>query len=143
MRAVPLLTDEESQELFESNLPLGGLLPVRVEIANATGASVELKRARFRLRDSEGREWKFRSARQAISRILSADKVTLYNPQSRRKFEEAFRAHALDMETPLAAAERRQGLIFFQTPKKEAITNPVGLILTVERLPQPIEIRLN
>jgi hypothetical protein len=28
VRAVPLTADEESQELFQANLPLGGLLPV-------------------------------------------------------------------------------------------------------------------
>src|SRR5258706_10168434 len=29
----PLLNDEESQELFEANLPLGGVLPLRVELS--------------------------------------------------------------------------------------------------------------
>lgn len=143
LRAVPLLADEESQELFESNLPLGGLLPVRVEIVNGSGAMVELKRARFRLRDGAGTEWKYRSAKQAVSRILDANDVTIYNPQARAKFEEAFRLHALNVETPLAPGERRQGLIFFQTPKKEAIESPAGLVLTIEKLPQPLELRLN
>src|ERR1051325_8862551 len=50
LRAVPLLTDEESQRLFEANLPLMGLLPVRVEITNESGAPLLLKRARLRLR---------------------------------------------------------------------------------------------
>src|ERR1043165_1629598 len=31
-RAAPLLTDEETQELFESNLQLAGLLPIRLEV---------------------------------------------------------------------------------------------------------------
>src|SRR5882724_3370349 len=42
-RAAPLLTDEESQELFESNLRLAGLLPVRVEIVHNGGDPIELK----------------------------------------------------------------------------------------------------
>src|ERR1044072_1819466 len=50
LRAVPLLTDEENQELFEANLPLAGLLPIRVEISNEGGGTVALDRARFRLR---------------------------------------------------------------------------------------------
>ena len=52
IRVAPLLTDEESQDLFEANLPLSGVLPVRVELAFQSGVPVELKRARFRLRDS-------------------------------------------------------------------------------------------
>ena len=143
LRAVPLLTDEESQQLFEANLPLGGLLPVRVEIRNESGDIIELKRARFHLRDAAGQEWKMRSAKQAVSRILDANEVTFYNPSSRREFEERFRAHALNTETPLAPMEARQGLIFFQTPRKEAVESPRGLVLTIEKLPQAIELRLD
>jgi hypothetical protein len=142
-RALPLLTDEESQELFEANLPLSGLLPVRVEIINESAAPVPLERARFRLRDSTGREWKARSARQAVSRILDANGVTLYNPNARARFEEAFSAYALDTKTPLAPAQHRRGMIFFQTPKKEAVESPGTLTLTIEKLPQPVELRLN
>jgi hypothetical protein len=143
LRAAPLLTDEESQELFEANLPLAGLLPVKVEITNQGSAPVEIKQARFRLRDAQGREWKLRSAKDAVSRILSSDKVTLYNPRSRAEFEEALRAYALDTKRALAASERRQGLIFFQAPKKEQVRTPRGLVLSIEKLPQPLEVQLN
>jgi hypothetical protein len=143
VRAVPLLTDEENQEMFEANLPLAGLLPVRVEINNEGGGMIALERARFRLRDGDGREWQVRSAKQAVSRILSANGVTFYNPHARKSFEEAVNAHALDLKTPLAPSQRRQGLIFFQTPRKEPVESPRALILTIEKLPQPVEVRLN
>jgi hypothetical protein len=143
LRAVPLLTDEESQELFEANLLLAGLLPVRVEMSNESGAPLEFKRLRFRLRAESGKEWKYRTAKQAVSRILEANQVFLYNPNSRAAFETAFRAHALDLQTPLAANQPRRGLIFFQTPQKDAVESPRGLVLTIEGLPQPLELRLN
>ncbi|HEY0005211.1 MAG TPA: hypothetical protein VGB17_10425 [Pyrinomonadaceae bacterium] len=143
LRAAPLLSDEESQELFESNLPLAGLLAVRVELTNSSGAPIEFKRLRFRLRDGEGRAWKARSAKEAASRILEANAVMLYNPQARKSFEEALSRQTLDLKTPLAAAERRRGLIFFQTPKKEAIEGPRNLVLTLEGLEQPLELPLN
>jgi hypothetical protein len=143
VRAVPLMTDEESQRLFESNLPLAGLLPVRVELVNNGGAPLLFKRVRFRLRDQSGKEWKLRTAKQVVARILEANDVYLYNPNSRAAFETAFRAHALDLSTPLEVNQQRRGLIFFQTPKKEAIESPGGLVLTVEGLPQPLSLRLN
>lgn len=143
VRAVALLTDEENQELFEANLPLAGLLPVRVEISNEGGGTVALDRARFRLRDGEGRVWQTRSAKQAVSRILSSNGITFYNPAARKGFEQAVSAHALDLKTPLAPSQRRQGLIFFQTPKKEPVESPRALTLSIEKLPQPIEVRLN
>ncbi|MBD0373264.1 MAG: hypothetical protein ICV60_20670 [Pyrinomonadaceae bacterium] len=143
LRAAPLLTDEESQELFEANLPLAGLLPIKVEITNQGSAPVELKPARFRLRDGEGVEWKLRSAKDAVSRVLSSDKVTLYNPRSRAEFERAVQSYALDTKRPLAPSERRQGLLFFQTPKKEQVRTPRGLILSIEKLQQPLQVTLN
>lgn len=143
LRAAPLLTDEESQEMFEANLPLAGLLPVKVEITNQGSAPLELKRARFLLRDAEGRAWKMRSARDVVSRILKDNDITLYNPRSRARFEEAVRAYVLDTRRPLAASERRQGLIFFQAPQKEEVTAPRGLTLSVEKLQQPLQVQLN
>src|SRR3712207_5997228 len=75
IRVAPLLTDEESQELFEANVPLSGVLALRVELEFQSGVPVEIKRARFRLRDSENREWKLLSAKTAVSRIMKANGV--------------------------------------------------------------------
>ena len=73
IRIAPLLTDEESQELFEANLPLSGVLALRVELDFQSGVPVEIKRARFRLRDGENKEWKLLSAKSAVSRIMKAN----------------------------------------------------------------------
>lgn len=144
IKVAPLLSDEESQELFEANLPLAGVLPLRVELEHESGVPVELKRARFRLHDGDGKEWKLLSPKQAISRILTANGVSLYNPSSRKQFEQEFTAYGLDLKTPLSSSDRRrQGFLFFQTPKKEPVSSPRGLALLAERLPQPVEIALN
>lgn len=144
INVAPLLSDEDSQELFEANLPLAGVLPLRVEIEHESGVPVELKRARFRLRDSDGKEWKMLSPKQAISRILKANDVYVYNPNSRKQFEQEFTAYGLDLKSPLSSTDRRrQGFLFFQTPNKEPIASPRGLVLLGERLPQPVEIVLN
>lgn len=144
LTAVPLLSDEESQELFEANLPLAGLLPVRVELTNTGDAPLALKkRLRFRLTDEAGKSWKLRNAKQAVSRILKSNQVTLYNPNSRAAFEAAFRQHTFDLETPLAPGEARRGLIFFQTPKKQPVESPHGLTLRLEGSAQPLLLRFN
>jgi hypothetical protein len=144
VRLAPLLSDEESQDLFEANLPLGGILPVRTELVFESGVPVEIKKARFRLRDGEGREWKFLAPKAAVGRILKANGVYAYNPNSRKRFEEEFTAYGIDLKTPLSESDRRrQGFLFFQTPKNEPVASPRGLVLTIERLPQPVEIQLN
>lgn len=141
VRVAPLLTDEESQELFEANLPLSGVLPLRVELVFQSGVPVEVKRARFGLRDNQNREWKLLSPKGAISRILKANGVFAYNPNSRKQFEKEFGAYAIDLKTPLSSSEsRRQGFLFFQTPDKLPVRSGQQLTLTVERLPQPATI---
>ncbi|HYR77748.1 MAG TPA: hypothetical protein VEM96_18165 [Pyrinomonadaceae bacterium] len=143
-RAMPLLSDEESQELFEANLQLAGLLPVRMEIVHNSGDAIELKRVRLRLRDAAGAEWKFVSAKQAIARILKANDVFAYNPASRKTFEKEFRAYELDLKSPLTPTERRrQGLVIFLSPKKDPVASPHGLTLAIEGLAQPATLKLN
>ena len=142
-RAAPLLTDEESQELFESNLHLAGLLPVRVEINHNSGVPIELRKVRFHLHDNSGADWKPISFKKAIARILKANGIFLYNPDSRKTFEKEFRAYELDLKAPLAEAERRRGFVIFLSPKKQPVASPHGLVLTVEGLSQPATLNLN
>ncbi len=143
-RAAPLLTDEETQELFESNLQLAGLLPVRVEIVHNSGEAMDLKKLRFHLHDASNAEWKMISAKQAIPRILKANSMFAYNPNSRKTFEKEFRAYELDLKTPLAHSEgKRQGIVIFQTARKDPVTSPRDLVLSVEGLGQPVSLKLN
>lgn len=144
VRVAPLLSDEETQELFEANLPVSGVLPVRLELAFESGVPVEIKRARFRLRDGAGREWKLISPKSAIGRILKANEVYAYNPNSRKQFEKEFSAYAIDLKTPLSSSNpRTQGFLFFETPDKLPVESVNSLTLQIERLPQPVEIKLN
>ena len=144
MRVAPLLTDEQSQELFEANLPVSGVLAVRVEMNFQSGVPVELKRARFRLHDGQNQEWKLLKPKSAVSRIMKANGVYAYNPNSRKQFEKEFGAYALDITTPLTSSDsRRQGFLFFQTPDKRPVRSGQQLTLSVERLPQPATITIN
>lgn len=144
LRVAPLLTDEQTQELFEANLPLSGVLPVRVELGFQSGVPAELSKARFHLRDDQNREWKLLSPKKAVSRIMKANGVTLYNPNSRKQLEQAFGAYGIDLKSPLSADNpRRQGFLFFQTPDKQAASSGQKLTLTVERLPQTASVTIN
>ena len=143
-RASPLLTDEETQELFESNLQLAGLLPVRLEIVHNSGDAVEIRKLKFRLHDEANTEWKLISAQQAMSRILKANGVFLYNPNSRKTFEKEFRAYEFYLKEPVTHAEgKRRGLLIFLSTKKDPVSSPKNLTLTIEGLAQPISLRLN
>ena len=143
IRVAPLLTDEQSQELFEANLPVSGVLAVRVEMVFQS-VPVELKKARFRLHDGQNKEWKLLSAKGAVSRIIKANGVYAYNPNSRKQFEKEFGAYGIDLKTPLSSGDtRREGFLFFQTPDKRPVPSGQQLTLTIERLPQLATIQIN
>ena len=144
VRVAPLLKDEESQELFEANLPLSGVLPLRLGLVFQSGLAIELKRARFHLRDGQNREWKLLSFKQVVSRIIKDNEVVAYNPDSRKQFEKDFGAYHLDLETPLVSTEpQREGFLFFKKPDKRPVETGQQLTLTVERLPQTATITIN
>ena len=143
-RAAPMLSDEKTQELFEANLQLAGLLPVRVEIKHNGGEAIELRKVRFRLTDAAGTKWKAISLKEAIARILKANDVFAYNPNSRKTFEQEFRAYELDLKSPLTNGEgRRQGLVIFLSPDKAPVSSPRSLVLTIEGFTQPVILNLN
>src|SRR5256714_4370947 len=143
-RAAPLLTDEETQELFESNLQLAGLLPIRLEVIHHGGDPIEIKKLKFRLHDASNANWKLISAKAAISRILKANDVFAYNPNSRRTFEKEFRAYEFNLKDPVTHAEgKRHGLLIFLSAKKDPVSSPKNLTLTVEGLAQPVSLKLN
>jgi hypothetical protein len=144
LRVAPLLSDEESQELFEANLPVSGVLAVRIELAFQSGLPIETKRARFRLHDDQNQEWKLLSPKNAVSRIMKANGISLYNPHSRKQFEQEFGAYAIDLKAPLSSSDpRRRGFLFFQTPDKRPVKSDLRLTLSVERLPQAASVVLN
>jgi len=144
VRVAPLLTDEQSQELFEANLPLSGVLPVRLELNFQSGAPIDLKRARFSVRDSQNRTWKLLTTKQAVSRIMKANGVFLYNPYSKKQFQSDLGAYGIDVKTALDSNQpQRRGFLFFQTPDKRPVEYNQKLTLVIERLPQPVSIPLN
>ena len=142
VRVGSLLTDEETQELFEANLPVAGILPVRIELSAQNGVPLELKRAKFGVRDNQNREWKLLSTKQAVSRILKANQISLYNPYSRKQFEQDMAAYSFDTKTPIPAGSRT-GFLFFQTPDKQPVQTAAKLTLVIEKLPKPVSIPLN
>lgn len=144
MRVAPFMTDEETQDLFEANLPLSGVLAVRLQLTFESGVPVETKNLRFHVRDSDGHEWKLISPKAAVAQILKANEVYAYNPNSRKQFEKEFASYAIELKTPLSDAERTHGgFIFFSAPKNTPVETSKALTLNIERLPQPIELKLN
>ncbi|HEY6803897.1 MAG TPA: hypothetical protein VI306_09990 [Pyrinomonadaceae bacterium] len=144
IRVGSLLTDEQSQELFEANVPVAGVLPVRLELNFHGDAAVELKKAKFKVRDNQNREWKLLTTKQAVSLIMKSNDIYAYNPHSKKQFEEDMGAYTVDVKTPLDSSQRnRSGFLFFLAPDKQPVDTNSKLTLVIEKLGQPVSIELN
>ncbi|MEK6325824.1 MAG: hypothetical protein AABN33_29655 [Acidobacteriota bacterium] len=128
-----MLTDEDFlYDTFDANLISAGILPVRVMLANSAAESVDLKDARFEVRSQAGRSFRASKADQAFKRLISYYGISVYNKAGYKESKNDFAEYALDTKTALAAAESRQGFLFFLMPSE--VARGAGLVLLVSRL---------
>jgi hypothetical protein len=124
------ITDEDFlYDTFDANLILAGILPVRVMLSNSGQESVILKNARFELRAMEVRTFKAINERQAFKLLISYYEISAYSKAGYAESLGAFSAYALDIKTPLAAGQSRQGLVFFSMSSEAA--RGAGLTMVV------------
>jgi len=126
------LSEDEVVRLFDGNLLLAGLLPVRVSIVNQSSAMVETSRARFYLVTADGKRLKQVSPKDALKKLFDYYGVRTYNVASFETLRERFSAHALTFPDKLSEGAQVQGIIFFDLAKAEAPSS--GLTLRIERL---------
>ncbi|HEY7545234.1 MAG TPA: hypothetical protein VID27_10145 [Blastocatellia bacterium] len=135
-------------DTFEANLLMAGVLPVRVRIANRGTEPVSLKKSRFEVRSDEPRAYKAITAGEAFNRVFSFYGISVYSKSGYRESKDDFLSHAIDLNSPLAGGESREGLMFFPVP--DDITRRPGLKLVARRLrsgekksDSAIELKLN
>lgn len=126
------VTDEDYlYDTFDANLIGAGILPVRVRLTNSGSEAVEFKKARFEI-ETQSKRFRLADARKSFKRLISYYGISVYSKAGYKESLDAFASYALELDTPLAASESRQGLVFFPVPA-EAARQP-GLTLVISRL---------
>jgi hypothetical protein len=132
-------------DTFDANLISAGVLPVRVMLRNSSDRTVDLQKARFEIRQQGGRGFKAVDARGAFKRLISYYEISAYNKSGYKESLGTFSEYGVDLKTPLAPGQSRQGLMFFLVPGEAA--HGAGLTLVVSRLGAeshpPVELKLN
>lgn len=132
-------------ETFDANLISAGVLPVRVMVNNSSGRTVDLKKARFEIRQQDGRGLKPVDARRAFKRLIAYYEISLYNKAGYKESLGTFSEYGVDLKTPLEPGQSRHGLMFFLAPGGAAQGG--GLTFVVRRLGSdtntPVELKLN
>ena len=126
------ITDEDFlYDTFDANLISAGIIPVRVMLTNSGGETVDCKNARFEI-ETQSKRLKAVGARKAFKRLISYYGISVYSKSGYNESLEAFASYALDVGTPLAGSQSRQGLVFFLVPA-EAVRQ-AGLTLVIGKL---------
>jgi hypothetical protein len=142
-----LITDEDFlYDTFDANLISAGLLPVRVMLNNSGADAVELSRARFTV---EGQSTRFKAvdSRRAFKRLISYYGIAAYTKAGYIESLDAFSSYALDVKTPLAGNQTRQGLLFFAVTADGA--RQPGWTLVIDKIkanksdPSAVSLKLN
>ena len=143
------ITDEDFlNDTFDGNLILAGILPVRAMIKNEGAQPIILKKARFEVRPTTGKNFKLANARSAFKRLISYYGISTYSKEGYEESLSTLSSYALDLEAPLAAGESRQGLMFFKMQSDDV--RGLGLTLVANKLrsdraknDEAIELKLN
>jgi hypothetical protein len=115
--------DDAAWQQFGANLPLAGIVAVRVNLLNNTTISVNLKKLKFVLRDDAGKQFKPIAPKKVIKRLLKFQGTRLYGLEAYRNTRTDYEAIALPIDL-LASQQQRSGLLFFEA-KRDVLSVPL------------------
>ena len=138
-----LLSEDESMNLFDGNLLLAGVIPVRTALTNRGGTTLTAKKLEFQLIDSSGRRFKLIKPKDAIDQMIKYYGYRAYSYQPTQEMKERFASHGLNFDKALQPAESRQGLIFFKQEKDSPQPSGLRLQLTGVTSERAITVALN
>jgi hypothetical protein len=134
------LDGERSYERFEANLPLAGVVAVDVRMINKSEATIMTNSLEFELRNASGRALKRIDPKKALSAVMKYYGDKFYATVAYRRTLEDYESVALKEGSAIEPEEELRGIVFFQT--KRETTNVDGLILSVDGLSAPVNVRL-
>ena len=143
MQAAAVGDEDYLLATFDANLILAGVLPVNLTVTNQTAAPLDLRKARFEVRSTDGHVYKVADSKRAFARLIKYYGISTYNKSGYKKSREDFAAYAFDTAKPLPMGESRQGMLFFVVP--DGVIRAAGLKLIGARLgaAESVELRLN
>ena len=129
-----VIRDEDwLNDTFDANLILAGIVPVRVELKNATQLQMDLSKVRFELKTEHGQRFGAVDSERAFKQALSFYELSAWSKTLYKESRADFVSYGLDTKTPAAAGESRIGLVFFLVPGGGAFAR--GFTLVASKLP--------
>lgn len=137
-----LVSENEAETLFDGNIWLAGVIPVRVALTNKSAAVIESDDLKFSLVDETGRRFPLLKPKDAFKKMIDYYGVRFYNLALHEEMKDRFLNYGAALNNGLLPAESQQGMLFFKHVKEAA--EPAGLRLElIEDKGQPVVIKLN
>src|SRR5205807_2624484 len=94
---------DEAVQLFDGNLYLTGIIPVRVALTNLAEQPATITNAQFQLIDQKGTKFKQIKAQDALSRMIKYYGIRYYNVALYDDMKARFLTHSITLPSQLAA----------------------------------------
>lgn len=117
IRARALRDENESNDRFDANHLLAGVMLVEIRLENTSGAPLILDGLKFQLRDAKGTEWPAMTPDQSIKRLIKYYGVRAYAVDGYNTFREKYRGYGFPSKGSMAPGASAQGYLFFRMPK--------------------------
>ena len=131
LQAEPITDEDVLYHVFDANLIMAGLFPVRVVIANTGTSPASIKKASFSVVSSDGISYKPVSGSRAFKRLMRYYEIENYQKFGYRESRDDFLSYSLDVNGALDAGQR-SGFLFFAVPPDKA--REPGFSLVVKRI---------
>jgi hypothetical protein len=138
-----VLDEEEVVKLFDGNLLLAGIIPIRVALTNRSEEALNTGDLKFQLTDVTGRRFSSVKAKDVMKQLIKYYGIRLYSYAPEKEMRARFLTHSLPMEKRLQPAESRQGLIFFKQTKESPLPQGLRLQLSGLKPSDPLLVELN
>ncbi|OYT72871.1 MAG: hypothetical protein CFK52_03460 [Chloracidobacterium sp. CP2_5A] len=123
-RARVLRDGNELVDRFDANHLTAGMLPVYVWL-DCRSTAIDLKSARFRLRDASGQAWRRLSGRQSEKRLMKSYGIRAYSVDGYRTFRARYDESLFPAAGARGPGERADGFLFFEIPRARR-DQPIG-----------------
>lgn len=133
LRAEAMWDEDWLFENLDANAVLAGVLPLRVEVENVGREPIPAKALRVEAASEDGRSLKVLDANKVRKILEGYYGITVRGRNGEDRYKADFAANGIDLKTPLAAGERRQGLLFVRLPKGETTRRRVRLAVSAKR----------
>jgi hypothetical protein len=135
------VSELQSQDQFDANLPLAGIIAIEARFINQTDQPIAPGKLGLELTSSSGTRYKGITPSAALKRLMKFYGETYYFQESYRRTRDSFDTVGLPLDRAIVPGADAHGFLFFKAPSRSR--DLTGLVLTMKHGGTPVAVKLN